>query len=198
MPSKVRTQSPPQYSDYTRYKSFLRIEFGHSCTFCDVREPELGGVQSFCVEHYKPQNRFPKLETEYSNLLYACRHCNQWKGSYWPSFKQRIARLIVLNPFLHFIDKHLDKSQHAWRGKTAQGRWNVDKFRLDQPTRITQRNDRANVEATIATLTGNLEKAQAGLQIAQKKNSRSAMSTFQVEINSLTGQIDTLKRKVRV
>jgi hypothetical protein len=196
MPLRIRTQKPPKYLDYTRYKPFLRVEFQHECIYCEVREPELGGTQSFCADHYRPQSKFPNLENDYSNLLYSCRYCNQWKGNYWPSSIQKLARFIVLNPFIHLIENHLDKITFAWRGKTIQGKWNVDKFRLSSPARIRQRMDRENIRATISILQRNRDKATAGLAIAQKRQNREAISQFQNELNSLDAQINTLYRQI--
>ena len=47
--------------EYRRYKSELRKEFSYRCVYCDITEAELGGVQSFGIDHYKPQSKFPKL-----------------------------------------------------------------------------------------------------------------------------------------
>lgn len=196
MPLKVRTQSPPKFSDYRKYKPFLRMEFEHSCTYCDIREPELGGSQSFCIDHYRPVSKFPKWAVLYSNLLYACRHCNQWKGDYWHNRFKKVLGMEVLNPFIHSIQQHLDKSNWAWHGKTMQGTWNLDKFRLASNARIQQRRDRSNIEDTINILEKLLLASREGLNAANMAGNNSATSMFQVEIESLSTQIDTLKRKI--
>lgn len=193
---KSRAHNPPIFSNYRKYKPYLRLEFDHSCSYCEIREPELGGQQSFCVEHYKPKKKFPSLINIYQNLLYACRHCNQWKGEYWPSVSGKILGCVILNPFVHDIDKHLDKNHFGWKGKTIQGSWNIKKFRLDSPIRILQRNDRKNVEDTIAGLNSYLDKAKEKINFAIEVGDGIAVEALNKEIKKLNDQIDTLKRKI--
>jgi uncharacterized protein (TIGR02646 family) len=108
-------------SKYQSFKTLLRQEFSYACVYCNIREPELGGAQSFGIDHYKPKSKFPHLELEYSNLLYACRNCNQYKSNYWHNFVQELIGQAVLNPRENIISEHLDKTEHSWKGKTMQG-----------------------------------------------------------------------------
>lgn len=196
MPIKGRSEKPPKFNDYTKYKPYLRREFNHECVFCASREPEIGGTRNFHVDHYKPQSRFRDLENVYSNLLYSCGGCNCYKGNYWPDAFQRILRNVILNPFLHKFEKHLNMSEPTWIGLTKCGRWNVDKLRLSSPIQVIRREDRQNISRTISLLEKQIEVLEQGLALAQKTKDANAESSFQLTINDLTSQVDSLKRKI--
>lgn len=118
MPLKIRTQNPPQYSHYKFYKPFLRKEFDYCCVYCNVREPEIGGSQSFHIDHYAPQSQFLEKEVDYSNLFYSCRVCNNRKRDFWPTEPQKTSGEFILNPCDHDFDKHYDRNNEEWIAKS--------------------------------------------------------------------------------
>lgn len=79
------------------------------------------------MEHYRPKTKFPELEREYQNLLYACAACNRFKGSYWSDIE--IKR--VLNPCDHAMSQHLAFSNEIVLGRTARGTLNIDLLHLN-------------------------------------------------------------------
>lgn len=101
-----RTQNPARFSDYTRYKPFLRIEFGRQCVYCRLPDG-LKGEGAFGVDHYRPVSRFPDLECEYSNLFYVCNTCNWRKGNFWPDFQDWAEARFIPNPCDHRMAEHL-------------------------------------------------------------------------------------------
>lgn len=101
-----RKLSPPSYSDYSRYKSFLKQEFTSQCVYCRLPDG-LKGEDSFSVDHYRPQSRFPELVTTYANLFYACSGCNRRKGAFWPTDAQWRAKQFIPNPCDHVMFVHL-------------------------------------------------------------------------------------------
>lgn len=36
------------------------------------------------IDHFRPRERFPSLQFDWANLVYACYRCNQQKGGKWP------------------------------------------------------------------------------------------------------------------
>lgn len=186
-------------NDYKQYKNQLRQEFLYRCVYCETAEPELGGAKSFHIDHYKPKNKFPRLIGVYKNLLYACRDCNQYKGHYWPNLAEKLAGSIVLNPRLpqHQAEHHINKSTFAWQGKTAQGRWNVKKFRLDSEFRIKKRQDKKNIEDIINQLEKIKHENQLILfQLCLDSKNDEKISVLQAEVDDLASKIDTLKRQI--
>src|SRR5690348_6977342 len=89
----IRSEAPPEFRQYTRYKSYLRKEFSSKCVYCC--NPDQGRPELYHVDHYRPKIQFPELMCAYSNLFYACPSCNQRKGRYWsPPSEQRGSRFI--------------------------------------------------------------------------------------------------------
>ena len=67
----------------------------------------LKGEDSFSVDHYRPQSKFPGLVTTYANLFYACSCCNRRKGAFWPTDAQWRAKQFIPNPCDHVMFEHL-------------------------------------------------------------------------------------------
>ena len=131
---------------YQAYKTRLRIEFSHSCAYCETREPEIGGSQSFHIDHFKPKKRFPDLICSYDNLIYSCRNCNVYKGDYWPNYFEKLLGMFFLNPRKDQTNEHINTTAFAWSGITSQGKWTVLKLRLDSAMLIQRREDRLIIE----------------------------------------------------
>jgi hypothetical protein len=78
----VRKHGPSGYTDFRKYKPWLRDEFSFRCVYCLLREqwrtprPAI----AFAVEHYLPRSQRPELATNYENLLYSCNVCNFFKS----------------------------------------------------------------------------------------------------------------------
>ncbi|SRR6266567_2185339 len=140
------------YKDYTKYKRWLREDFSYRCAYCFIHENDHGGHWHFQVDHYRPKSKseFKHLETEYSNLLYSCDHCNNLKWDIWPSDTPLIDGVGWLDPCEH------DLSEHYYYGYcereftivcvTKVGCWMVKTLALDQPARIRRRRDLAEEE----------------------------------------------------
>ncbi|MEM7198880.1 MAG: HNH endonuclease [Planctomycetota bacterium] len=75
-----RFHGPRGYSDYRRYKDWLRDEFAFRCVWCLTREVWTGSTKHFHVEHHEPR-ALGGAETDYDNLYYACGRCNYAKGA---------------------------------------------------------------------------------------------------------------------
>jgi|SRR3954470_11455624 len=102
----LRTQRPEGFSDYRRYKPFLRKEFGRRCVYCCLPDGPKG-EDAFGVDHYRPRFRFPELEFEYTNLFYACNLCNRRKGAFWPDEGQQLLGIFIPNPCAVIMSQHL-------------------------------------------------------------------------------------------
>jgi hypothetical protein len=131
----TRRENPPVYSNYRRYKSYLRRDFLLRCVYCERTEEYLGGEEAFEVEHFKPTAKFPELICVYSNLYYACRPCNGHKSQTWPSAEQIAQGYRFADPCVE--DLHLDHLQEradgGIDGKTACGTYSSAHIRLDRP-----------------------------------------------------------------
>lgn len=135
----ARSQTPPAYTTYKRYKPYLQIEFGRQCVYC--RMPDATRESWFGADHYRPKSLFPELSAEYSNLYYCCNQCNARKGDYWePSSR---SNRYVPNPCDHVMWSHL-----RFRGGTVEPRTDTGQFALD----LLDLNDPAVVQQRESTI----------------------------------------------
>lgn len=121
---RTRRHGPIGYTDYRRYKPWLRDEFTFRCVFCLRREAWLDGHNSFSVEHLKPRKLAPELDCVYGNLLYACLRCNSFKQSQWP----------VLDPCRNAYAAHFHVYDDGTiEGLSRDGKRVIRFLRLDHP-----------------------------------------------------------------
>lgn len=71
------------YKDYKSYKPYLKKDLHERCAYCNLRSDQI--TTYFEIDHFVPRKQFEKaklnyLETDYKNLVYACRKCNNAKS----------------------------------------------------------------------------------------------------------------------
>ena len=89
------------YTDYTRYRPFLRQDFLYRCAYCLRHEYFLGGEAGCVIDHHRPQGGLyarPDLICVYENLYWCCNECNSIKGDTWPRPEQYEANHRFLDP----------------------------------------------------------------------------------------------------
>lgn len=180
--------------NYRSFKPNLRIEFDHECNYCGIRECEGGGSKKFQIDHYKPQRYKASIGT-YTNLFYTCSECNRQKWDYWPNLAQRVLGEIILNSFKDDVDKHIDKSNSGWTGKTAQGAFNVLRLRLDSAANRQRREDRDEMQEMLNESLQNLEYADGILTRALKSTTdQGLISAAKTKVIKAQRRVDTLRR----
>ena len=75
----VRRHGPGGWSDYQRYREWLRDEFSFRCVYCLDREVWRDMRGRMHIDHFQPQAVRPELKCDYRNLLYLCPACNGLK-----------------------------------------------------------------------------------------------------------------------
>ena len=103
-----RNEKTPKYDNYKLYKKHLRIDFHYKCAYCLIHEREYGFQHNFCVDHFKPKLKFPKLKLIYENLYYACLVCNSFKKDKWPSNKEQNKGYRFLDPCFDERNEHIE------------------------------------------------------------------------------------------
>lgn len=172
MAIQVRQQTPPDQTKASGYKTYLRIEFTYACVYCDLWERELGGVDTFHVEHYNPD---PALELVYRNLFYSCATCNsKYKKEYWPNAAQKYAGQVILNPCDFDLDVYLDKTKPEWVGLNDTGKWNIIKLRLSSLRKQEMREDRQRNQVALEMIERQIQVAETIIKKAKSKNNRQA------------------------
>jgi hypothetical protein len=127
------------YQNYRDYRSLLRQDFRYRCAYCLLHEYFLGGEAGCCIDHHRPiqgPSARPDLISEYSNLYWCCRECNENKGDTWPSAEDYAAGLRFLDP----CQPEDDHDRH-WRVRpdgvleplTPTGRYTIRRLRLWRP-----------------------------------------------------------------
>ena len=192
---RIRQESPPSFSDYRKYKPFLRTDFDYQCAYCESREPELGGEKRTHIDHYKPKKKFPNLATLYANLFYSCPECNQSKKDYWPTVSQRLAKQFILNPSDHDFSRHFDRSSANWRGLTLAGRWNISKLLLSSAEQVRRRDDRKVLVDLVAELEDQIRLAKAAADSARKMDNISGARAASTTIDKLRRRVEALRAK---
>lgn len=113
----VRTESPPEFTDYRKFKPFLLTEFGGRCVYCRASVFHVR-VDAFGVDHYLPKSDFPALATAYKNLYFCCNTCNRLKST---RYKSEDGRAFVPNPCDHVMFSHLQFRDEVIEPKTESG-----------------------------------------------------------------------------
>jgi len=85
MQNKFRYKSPIRtctktYASYRSFKKYLADDFNSRCGYTDCPDFWFGGKNNFHIDHFKPFSKNPKLETDYSNLVYCCSYVNILKS----------------------------------------------------------------------------------------------------------------------
>lgn len=69
-----------KYANYRSYKPYLVDDFDRKCGYTNCPDYWFGGKRTFHIDHFKPKSIYPKLELEYSNLVYCCSYVNILKS----------------------------------------------------------------------------------------------------------------------
>jgi len=180
---------------YREYKPELRVEFSHSCAYCKIREPEMGGAQSFHIDHYKPRKKFPELENSYENLIYSCRQCNAYKGDFWPDTLDFVLGRVIVHPREEKIEEHINTEGFIWSGLTPKGRWTVSRLRLDSPVLALRREDRMRIERKILELTKSVDELASALG-GDLNFSIDEREKIEADVQERWKDIESLRRKI--
>ena len=87
----TRRNVTKKVTNWGDHKPDLKIDFNNHCAYCH----SFDGFRHtwFEVDHFIPRNFFESRgniqNTEYSNLVYSCKFCNNNKHSKWPSQSER-------------------------------------------------------------------------------------------------------------
>ena len=197
----LRTQKPERFSDYKRYKPFLRIEFERKCVYC--RMPDgVRGEEAFGVDHYRPLSKFPRLDCEYENLFYACNTCNWRKGHFWPE-PQQAAEEFIPNPCDHRMAEHLRFEGARVESVTSTGRFVIAMLFLNHPTQIEYRDfilrsidrclrEQTDLRSILAQLDARLIASQDlghHWLLADRSSLQDRLDRLRVDLERLTGSL---------
>lgn len=77
----ILRSTPPHQTRYVNYKPFLKKDFCGRCAYCNLSDETI--TTPFEVDHFIPRAVFKQermdLDTDYTNLVYSCKKCNNAK-----------------------------------------------------------------------------------------------------------------------
>lgn len=132
----TRSVPPRRYRDYMRYRSLLRKDFQYRCAYCLVHEHYLGGEAGCTIDHYRPQGGLyarPDLKSNYRNLYWTCRECNDNKADTWPSPEEEALGIRFLDPCMPQDDHDLHwltNPDGSLEAITLTGKYTIERLML--------------------------------------------------------------------
>jgi len=123
-------------SGYRKHKDDLKKDFLNRCGYCD--SIDTWRFVWFEIDHFVPQKYLKTIkETDYINLVYACRSCNNAKRAKWPTKDEKIHNKNDEGFIDPCDDKYSDQFQRTDVGrilpKTTIGQWMYDAMKLYKP-----------------------------------------------------------------
>jgi uncharacterized protein (TIGR02646 family) len=114
-------------TDWSQHKPELEEDFFCICGYCGKHfKATLCDSQ---IEHFIPKKKYPEYENKYSNLILACKVCNNKKRSDWPS-NDPLKNITddgkkgYVDPATDEFDNHLERlSDGNIIGKTEIGKY---------------------------------------------------------------------------
>ena len=121
----------------TETRQIVREAYDRRCGYCGVSESDIGGELQ--IDHYQPvaKNGADSLD----NLVYACVHCNRFKGDYWPDLNDP-ENFHILHPEKDDVPLHLQVTVSGrMEGITPRGWFHINRLHLNRPQLIIWRQN---------------------------------------------------------
>lgn len=128
-------------TSYGDHKADLKIDFSSRCGYCN--SPDSWKIAYYEVDHFIPYKRNKvvfltiKSKTDYSNLVYSCRSCNNAKRNKWPTNDQNISNQNNEGFIDPCDDDYLNHFSRNANGRidyeSVLGKWMYDALKLYKP-----------------------------------------------------------------
>jgi hypothetical protein len=121
---------------YSDHRDELKKDYKYRCGYCD--DADLWRKDWFEIDHFVPQKYLKTINnTNYSNLVYACRSCNNSKRAHWPT-EDELVHHKNDEGFIDPCDDEYDKQfVRDLNGRiiyqTQLGKWMYYKLKLHKP-----------------------------------------------------------------
>ena len=84
-----RRENPEAKNHYSDYKPELREDFNERCGYCG--DHDFFRQSYYEIDHFVPRKKLKVIAlNDYSNLVYACRSCNNAKRAKWPTGDEKV------------------------------------------------------------------------------------------------------------
>lgn len=121
---------------HSEHKDDLKKDYKSRCGYCD--DIDRWRKEWFEIDHFVPKKHLKTIkDTDYSNLVYSCRSCNNAKRDHWPTMNE----LIHHENNEGFIDPCDEEYGTQFRRnksgeifyQTSLGKWMYYKLKLHKP-----------------------------------------------------------------
>lgn len=137
----IRRPITTQVNHYSEHRKDLKLDFKDRCGYCNGIDT--WRLMSFEIDHFIPQNKNKKpfltikTNTDYSNLIYACKSCNNSKSNKWATNDENISHQND-EGFIDPCDKEYNKQfDRLAKGGivpiTKLGTWIFNELKLYKP-----------------------------------------------------------------
>lgn len=118
------------------HKEDLKIDFKRRCGYCD--DVDTWRINWFEIDHFVPKKHLVTIKsTDYSNLVYSCRSCNNAKRAIWPTKSETVHH----HDNVGFIDpcdaQYAKQFTRSGTGRiipgTPHGKWMYNSLKLYKP-----------------------------------------------------------------
>jgi hypothetical protein len=154
-------------SNYQAHRNDLSIDFLKRCGYCNG--VDLYRTSPFEIDHFIPRKRDKKpfltikTETDYSNLIYACKSCNNAKSNKWPTNNESVSHENdegFIDPCDVLYEQQFHRLQNGQiRATTKLGLWMLKELKLDKPQHEIIYN-LEQLDSIIDQIVPNLEKLE--------------------------------------
>jgi HNH endonuclease len=122
--------------NYKAHRKDLKIDFLDRCGYCNSLEKWKKAYYE--IDHFVPQKYLKSIKkTDYSNLVYSCRSCNNAKRKNWPSGDEKIHNIKnkgFVDPCSSEYNKHFCRSKDgSIIFRTKLGEWMYYSLKLYKP-----------------------------------------------------------------
>jgi uncharacterized protein (TIGR02646 family) len=123
-------------SSHRDHKADLKLDFISKCGYCDSSDS--WKITYFEVDHFIPEAILTiKTNTDYSNLVYSCRSCNNAKRKKWPTKDENISNRNDEGFIDPCDDEYLNQFSRKGTGEishiTKLGEWMYYAMKLHKP-----------------------------------------------------------------
>lgn len=130
-----RSVTPGPFTNYVRYRPFVREDFLECCAYCLLHEILGAGKEGFELDHFRPKSHkmFAHLSSDFYNLYYSCHVCNRYKSNRWPTQELATRGYGFFDACSESFGSHFEESDDGeWIPLTPIGEYTESKLRLNR------------------------------------------------------------------
>ncbi|NWL02513.1 HNH endonuclease [Flavobacterium collinsii] len=121
---------------YSDHREELKKDYNSRCGYCN--DIDIWRTVWFEIDHFVPQKFLKTIkDTDYSNLVYACRACNNSKRAHWPTGDELIHNMNDEGFIDPCDDEYVKQFSRFVNGRilyqTQLGKWMYFKLKLHKP-----------------------------------------------------------------